>query len=303
MDVALSDPTRDRWLATLVERDPVGLDPLGPDHAAYFVDGDDTLIVGFQHWSPAAQLAFPRAPTILDCAAARGWSCLVLLTRRADWFRAPIVAEYFDAQTDSGFFDSFRRVIFTGSGMGGYAACAYSAAAPGSRVLAVAPQATLDPAIAGWDDRFPAARRLDFTSRFGFAPSMLDAAEHAYILVDPRRALDAMHASLFSRPNVSTLHLPDLGDNTMSGLMGLGVLDGLMDHAVAGSLSVEACARLMRARRMDVDWVARRVQTCLNKHQPARALRVALHALAHTPGPQAEGLVQIARRALRATLA
>jgi hypothetical protein len=58
-------------------------------------------------------------------------------------------------------------------------------AAPGARVLAFRPLATLDPAVAGWDDRFPQARRRDWTSRYGFAPAMLDAAAGAAILHDP----------------------------------------------------------------------------------------------------------------------
>lgn len=303
MDAQQPAQTPDRWLATLAARDAEAVDILGPDHAAFYADGSDTLIVGFQLWSPDAQLAYPRAPVALDCALTRGWSCLMLLARQPDWFRARIVADYFDAQTDSGFFDNFKRVIFVGAGMGGYAACAYSAAAPGARVFAIAPQATLDPAIAGWDTRFPAARRLDFAGRYGFAPAMLDAAASAVILHDPRHPIDAMHATLFLRPNVTALRLPDLGPDTAMGLIGLGVLDGLVDLLVDDQLTVETCARLLRTRRTDPDWLARLTQTCLDGGRPARALRVAQHALAHTPGAQAETLVHTARRALRATLA
>lgn len=302
MDASQPDLSPDRWLASLAMRDPDGLDPFGPDHAAFFSEGDDTLVVGFQHWSTAMQAAYPRPPQVLDCAQARGWSCLTLLARRADWFRAPIVADYFDAQTDSGFFDSFKRVFFVGSGMGGYAACAYSAAAPGARVMAIAPQATLDPAIAGWDTRYPSARRLDFSGRFGFAPAMLDAAEQAFILHDPRHKLDAMHAALFTRPNVTVLRLPDLGPQTAHALAGLGVLEGLVDLLSDGALTPATSAHLLRARRTDPDWLARLVQTCLDAGQPARALRVAQHAAAHAPSVQAEAMVHTVRMALRATL-
>ncbi len=302
MDEQQPDQTAPKWLATLAARDADGLDVLGPDHAAFYADGNDILIVGFQLWSDNAQAASPHAPLALDYAQTRGFSCLVLVARQADWFRAPIIAEYIDAQTDSGFFDGFRQVIFVGAGMGGYAACAYSAAAPGARVLAIAPQATLDPAIAGWDTRFPKARRQDFAGRYGFAPAMLDAAQEAVILHDPRQTLEAMHATLFLRPNVTVLRLPDLGGDTVMGLANLGVLDDLVDLLAEGQLTPASAARLLRARRSDPDWLMRLVQTCLDRQQPARALRVARHALSHVPGPQAEVMVQTALRALRATL-
>jgi hypothetical protein len=290
------------WLATLAARDKQALDELSADHASYFADGDDTLLVSFQLWSPSAQHASMRAPFGLDLAQARGWSSLTVLARQADWFRAPVVAEFLDAQTDAGFFDSYRRIMFIGAGMGGYAACAFSAAAPGASVLAIAPQATLDPAIAGWDARFPSARRLDFTDRYGFAPAMLDAAQQAVILYDPRHQLDAMHATLFLRPNATVLRLPDLGAQTLAGLVGLGLLDGLVDLWAEGDLTPASCARLMRARRSDPDWLARLVQTCLDAGQPARALLVAEHALAHQPCAQNEALVRGARNALCVTL-
>jgi hypothetical protein len=295
-------PTLAPWLSTLAGRDGAMLDAIGPDHAALYVDGSDTLVVGFQLWSPDAQRAYARPPLVLDCAQGRGWSTLMVLARKPDWFRAPILADYFDAQTDSGFFDSFAQVIFAGAGMGGYAACAYSAAAPGARVLAIAPQATLDPAIAGWDTRFPKARRLDFAGRYGFAPAMLDAAHHAVVAHDPRHRLDAMHATLFRRANVTSLRTPDLGADTFTALAGLGVLDVLVDLLVRDEVTPAAAARLLRTRRTDPDWLARCVQTCLDSGHPARALRVAQHALAHTPGAQAEALLRRARDALRATL-
>jgi hypothetical protein len=42
---------------------------------------------------------------------------------------------------DDGFFDEFEQVIFYGSGSSGYAAAAFSVAAPGATVIAVQPQA------------------------------------------------------------------------------------------------------------------------------------------------------------------
>ena len=38
------------------------------------------------------------------------------------------------------------------------------------------------------------ARARDFTTRFGYAPDMIDACSHCFVIYDPLIALDAMHA-------------------------------------------------------------------------------------------------------------
>ena len=63
-------------------------------------------------------------------------------------------------------------------------------------------QATLDRAATEWDDRFPSARRIDFSGRYSDAAHLLDAADTALLLYDPEEKEDAMHASLFRSPNV-----------------------------------------------------------------------------------------------------
>ena len=79
----------------------------------------------------------------------------------------------------TGFFDDFDHVVFYGAGPCKYAAAAFSVAAPAATVDAIQPQTTLDPRITDWDDRYMKMRRTDFTSRYGYAPDMLDAAEQA----------------------------------------------------------------------------------------------------------------------------
>ena len=52
------------------------------------------------------------------------------------------------AQIDDGFLDQFDDVIFYGCFAGGYAAAAYSVSYPMATVIAINPQATLNPSIA-----------------------------------------------------------------------------------------------------------------------------------------------------------
>lgn len=134
-----------------------------------------------------------------------GWLHLSIISDGDTCFRDPNVYAYFDRLVDDEFFNDFDQVVFYGAGPRGYAAAAFSVAAPGATVVAIQPQATLDPRVTEWDDRHLKIRRTDFTSLYGYAPDMLDAAEQAYVIYDPYKRLDAAHAAMFTRSNVKTL--------------------------------------------------------------------------------------------------
>ncbi|TCO73074.1 phosphoadenosine phosphosulfate reductase [Rhodovulum euryhalinum] len=223
--------------------------PLGPDHAAIRAEDDAVLLVTFEQAGDLFARGRAGRPLAADLAEPAGWSRLTLAARGDTWFRDPAVHAYFDRLIDEGYFDRFDRVVFYGAGPCGHAAAAFSVAAPGATVIALEPQATLDPALAGWDRRYPAARRLDFTSRFGFAPDMVEAAELAMILYDPTRPLDAMHAAMFRGTNVVHLRTPLCGGGLEDRLMAMGILPELIDAAGEGQLSARVFHRLFRARR------------------------------------------------------
>ncbi|MHA6323486.1 phosphoadenosine phosphosulfate reductase [Roseivivax sp. CAU 1753] len=224
-------------------------EPLGKRHHALFNEDGDTLLVSFESFSGIQALTETNRPVALEVAEAEGWSLLSVVSKNDTWFRDAQVFGFFDQLTDDGFFDDFDRVIFFGAGPCGYAAAAYSVAAPGATVLALQPQATLDPRMTGWDERFVEYRRMDFTDRYGYAPDMLDGALRAYVLCDPREYLDAMHAALFYRSNVTNLRLPFMGGTLQSALLEMELLRPLLRAAVDGTLDDLAFARLMRARR------------------------------------------------------
>lgn len=242
--------SRDDWLARL---DAVGEDKgyfqtVGPRHWALFVDESPTLIVSFETVEQirARPAELPAAQTI---AARHGWSHLCLIADGETWYRDPAVYGYMDRLVDDAFFEDFDHVLFYGAGMGGYAAAAFAVAAPGAAVLLVNPRATLDPAIAGWDRRHLAARRLDFTSRYGFAPDMVEGAGKVFVLYDPASAPDAMHAALFHAPYVTRLKAPLLGDRLDWALGHMGLLDGLVEAAAEDRLTPALWSAVWRKRR------------------------------------------------------
>ena len=246
----ISPATRQDWLARL---DAIGDDKgyfqtLGPRHWALFVDESPTLLVSFETVDQvrARPAGLPAAHAI---AARHGWSHLCVIADGATWYRDPAVYGYFDRLVDDAFFEDFDRVLFYGAGMGGYAAAAFSVTSPGAAVLAVNPRATLDPVLAGWDRRDLAARRLDFTSRYGFAPDMTEGAGKVFILYDPTSIPDAMHAALFHAPYVSRLPARLLGDRLDWALGHMGVLDGLIEAAVDDRLTPALWSAVWRKRR------------------------------------------------------
>ncbi len=271
------------WLARLDElADDCGaFMPLGAHHAAFFADGSDTLLVSFESIDKIREQQDDHRPLGLGIAARHGWSSLVMIARAPRWYRDSEILDFFDSQVDAGFFDSFSRVLFYGAGMGGYAACAFSLAAPGATVLAVAPHATLDPEIAPWERRFLEQRRLDFRSRFGFAPAMIEGARAIFVVHDPANRTDSMHATLFRRPFVTMLRCPPLGLDTARALNRIGTLDMLIETTMRGRMTPARFHDMMRKRREDPVYLKMLVKRVAAKaNHAALTVTAAKHALA-----------------------
>lgn len=222
---------------------------LGRDHAALFSDKGATLLVTFESVDSIRHNQPGQLPLGQKVVADRGWSHLCLIARRDTWYRNSAVYAYFDRLIDEAFFDDYDRVVFYGAGMAGYAAAAYSVAAPGAAVIVAQPQATLDPRVAGWDPRYSEMRRADFTSRYGFAPDMIEGAGEVYVLFDPEQNLDAMHAALFARSHVTLLPCRNLGRDIGGALDRMQILPEVLALACAGTFDAKSFHALYRVRR------------------------------------------------------
>lgn len=246
-------------------------EPLGRRHHAYFHDDGGTLLVSFESMD-AILTRRGQMPFGHDIAVVNHWSHLTLICEGETWFRDPAVWGYFDRLVDEAFFEDFDRVIFYGAGMCGYAACAYSVCAPGATVLAVNPRATLDPSVAGWDRRALAARRLDFTSRYGFAPDMTDGAARVYLIHDPLTPENAMHAALFRRPWVTSLPTRHFGDTIERAIELTGAFPEIIAALLDDRLTPAVFARIWRLRRNYAPYL----RTILRKADLAQRPRHAL---------------------------
>ena len=245
----------DAWNRTLTQaaKDRGYFEQLGPEHKALFLRGNRTLVVTFDNLDDVRQDP-DRMPWGVNFIAGTGCSSLGIMAHGPTWYRDPHVIRFFQEMGEDGFFDGFDKVVFYGTSMGGYAAAAYSAAAPGATVIAVKPQATLDRDRAGWETRFKPAWRRDFGGRFGYAPDSIVTARRVYLFYNPMIRADAMHAALFGGPNLVKIRCAHMGHGILSVWRQMGVLKKIVAGCIERDVSAAELHELLRARRHATAW-------------------------------------------------
>jgi hypothetical protein len=293
----------EEWLDRLedIAEDHGYFEPLGPDHSATFIDRSPScLLVTFETVAAARGRPDCDVPLGWELAAERDWSQLCLLSHGETWFRHRAVYMYFDRLVDEGFFDEFDHVVFFGTDSAGYAAAAYSVVSPGATVIAISPQATLDPRVTEWDDRFRHMRRTSFTDRYGYAPDMLEAAWRAFILYDPEDDFDAAHAALFTRPNVEKIRCRHFDGQIETFLYEMELLQPLIDKAMAGTLTPGDFHRALRARRDYLPWLRRLLGALVEAERPYLTGLLCRNVLQHINAPRFRRHLRQAERTLEA---
>ncbi|MFN4171750.1 MAG: phosphoadenosine phosphosulfate reductase [Pseudorhodobacter sp.] len=299
---------RDGWLELLRAMGEEGgsFEALGPHHWALFNEDGNDLLVTFDALETIVAGQAGEMPPGFGLATRRGWSHLSVIVEGDDWYRSPDVYRHFDRLVDEDFFEDFDRVLFFGAGMGAHAACAFSVAAPGATVLVLEPCATLDPAIAGWDMRHRDRRRLNFTGRYGYGPDMIEGAGQVYLLFDPHRREDAMHAALYRDRHVIPLRLPHLGGEVEAALATIGILPALLTAAMTRSLDRRTFANQWRKRRESLRYLRSLLLKCARARRPAREAAICHWVTGRMKAPgfrrhladlEARGLVPTADRA------
>ncbi|MBW0157094.1 phosphoadenosine phosphosulfate reductase [Sedimentimonas flavescens] len=247
----LSGHSREAWRRELIRIGDEGgfFRELGEQHTALHVRAGDTLVVTFENLDHVFELNGNRLPWGFDFIRSHGWSILGLMAHDWTWYRDPAVYDFFDTLRHEGFFEQFSQVVFYGASMGGYAAAAFSAAAPGATVITISPQASLDKALVPWETRYSKAWDRDFSDRYGYAPDSLRAADSVYLLFDPLAELDANHAALFQGDNITRLHCRMMGHRIASAMQGMGILKPVIESAIDSGLTELDFYQALRRRR------------------------------------------------------
>ncbi len=259
---------------------------LGECHHAVFTDAGRTLLVSFETVAGILEDSEDDLPLGFDLVRENGWSHLGIIANGNSWFRDAELYDYFDRLIDNDFFEEYDQVLFLGAGMCGYAAAAFSVAAPGAKVILCNPQATLDPRVTEWDHRFTQMRRTSFTDRYGYAPEMIDAADRVFLLYDPEQRLDAMHAALFTRSHVTKLRCRHLGHHILQDLIHMDILQPLIDSVMQDRDPATRFHQLFRARRNYSPYLRRLLARLEERGRLSLAIQLCQHVVSTMNAPR-----------------
>jgi hypothetical protein len=295
---------REAWHDTLAELgDERGFyRALGPMHKALYLKGDSTLVVSFDNLDDARQDVGERMPWGSQFISSRGWSSLGIGAHGWTWYRDDAVLDFFDELRDTGFFDQFERVVFYGTSMAGYAATVFSAAAPGAKVIAMNPQATLERRItSGWETRYHKSWRQDFSGRYSYGPEQSAAADVVYLFFDPYVAEDAMHAALYQGDNVIKIRCRHFGHGLTSAFNQMGILKDTVEACVNERPTARDIYKLMTARKQTPRYQKAVLKKLQSMKRPLLTYRFCKYVLDTSPNkrrPHFKGAMENAARFL-----
>ena len=268
-------------------QEAVGLDRfiLPHEHCdAWFERRSDVLYVTFDNLASVGEYDPPQ-PWLQIRTARNGFSILGIISRRKDWYRNDSGPALLTSLRDAGLFDGFRRIVFVGTSMGGFAAVALSRIVPGSTVRAFSAQSTLSRDIAPFEKRYRYAfRKWDWTSPdFLDAADSVDAAGEVFLFYDPFIAEDRAHAKRMQGPAVREIKCGHFGHKLIRQLKGCGVLDDLFRDIGMGTFDEAAFRQRLRSRRTVRNWQKEFLGNVVSKGHPALAVRVAESLLRNDP--------------------
>jgi len=220
----------------------------GAVNAAAFVPGDDRLVVTFDDQRHARTKGARWPADFAFLHRSLGTSILGVFSETRNWYREGFVHDLFDGLSAEGFFTRFRRTLFVGAGMGGFAALSYARAAPGASVLAFAPQSTMDRRVVPWEARWGWTAQLDWSDRYADAADALAIAGPVTLVTDRRFDADRPHIARLCAPGVTVLNAPFMGAGLADHLRNMGLLERLVADALDGGIDPARFARDLRAR-------------------------------------------------------
>ena len=219
-------------------------------HAACFVDrGPQQLVVSFDNLSDAGNPNYDVEPWAAKFLRDQGWSHLGILAPGPSWFRDAQLINFLDHLAADGFFHQFEKVAFVGTSMGAFASLVFSDLAPGSNVVALSPQSTLDSSLVPWEHRFRKGQVQDWTLPYSDAANSLARTDRAYVLFDPFVEPDLLHINRLPQDRLTLLKGFWFGHKTAVVLRRLDLLKPVMTAAIKGTLSEKDFYRQIRDRK------------------------------------------------------
>ncbi|MGA0540243.1 hypothetical protein [Neotabrizicola sp. VNH66] len=186
--------------------------------------------------------------------ARHGISQIAVCAERPDWFQCPGFMEGMAAVSQRIAAEGYRRSTLYGLSMGGFGALLAAPVLRPGRILALAPQISVDPAAVPWERRFAAEVSQISPFRWRIDP---DAGRGSTVILlhDPLKGADHRHVRLIRRGRVVS-DLPAYGarHNLVAWLAARGagapLLAQLQQRAPPGALRRE----IRSLRRADPRW-------------------------------------------------
>ncbi len=243
-------------------------------HSFTFVKRSDVLVVTFDNLDVAGNRS-DRLPWGFSFIEKMGYSMLGVMSTGWTWYRDDWVIAQFNRLRDEGFFDQFKKVIFYGASMGGYAAIAFSSAAKNAQVVVFSPQSTLDKTLVPWETRYKKAWMRDFSGDYGDAAQSAHSAKDVYIFYDPYQPLDSGHAARIQGDNVHHFHTPLMGHKVGTNFLRMGVLQPIVLDAINGNLTHATFRKLLKKRKTVRRYMMELLNRAKDNKHPLLALVVA----------------------------
>jgi len=223
----------------------------GTRHSLMFVRRPvNRLIVTFDNLSNVNNTSSTRVPWAYKFARDSNVSHLGIMAHAAAWFRDETLIERMKKLADTGFFEGYDRVVFTGTSMGAFGAIIFASLVKGAHVIAFNPQSTLDESLVPWEERYFKGRRQDWTLPLGDAAAVTKNLGPVRIFYDPYYAPDKKHFERFKGDNIIEYKSWYSSHKTAVFLRKIDGLKVVMSRCLFDDLSLAEWYKLYRRRRM-----------------------------------------------------
>lgn len=213
------------------------------------------LMVSFDNLSNVSDRSTLREPWAYRFCQSHDISHLGVMANVGNWFRDEWLIEQMEALAADGFFKGYERVVLSGTSMGAFAALTFAGLAPGSHVIALNPQTTLDTKIVPWEERFWRGRRQDWSLPYSDAVEGAKAAARVNLFYDPYFEPDVKQAARLDMANVTTFKCWYSSHKSAVFLKKIDVLKPMMAAASFGTFTEAEFYSLYRKRR-NLRWYA-----------------------------------------------
>ncbi len=194
-------------------------------YANYYPKNTDNIIVTFQAYDKNV-IRRNKYGWGVRFLIEKDISILAIRPKENNWYRGEDLLDFMESDFIGEMLSAYKRHLFSGESMGGFAALVFSSIVAHSEVLAFNPQSTLNKDVVTWKIRFKEALEQDWTGRFSDANKL--HLHKVFLVYDYYNDIDRMHAARIGGDEVKHLHLNHVGHSVTTSLVEARLLKNIM---------------------------------------------------------------------------